>query len=215
MHRVKMHCSACWTLKPSWSSLHCCHLTVSFLNRSTAISPPIMAPRSTRTMAVLDLMSVYPIYIYDSPVRYPGGSVVAIPAGGHPTPKYSLKQFSLISSSSASGASCSLEGMDCRIDVLFLRVCFWADQHPDPIYSVDVAVPPGWSPRMYLGALRVTIGMHHVAISAPKRILGSTYSTLNFVHRMFGFSLPQALSILYGENVFRSVVGGFRSIILP
>jgi hypothetical protein len=168
-----------------------------------------MAPRSTRTMAVLDLMSEYPIYIYDSPVRYPGGSVVAIPGGGHPTPKYSPRQFSSISSSSASGSSCSLEGMvDCSIDVLFVRVCFWSDQDPDPIHSVEVAVPPGWSPRMYLGALRVTIRNHHGVISAPKRILGSTYSTLNFVHRMFGFSLSHAVSILYGENAFRSVFGG-------
>jgi hypothetical protein len=71
-----------------------------------------------------------------------------------------------------------------------------------------VAVPPGWSPRMYLGALRVTIRHHQVVISAPKRILGSTYATLNFVHRMFGFARSQADSILYRENAFRSVFGG-------
>jgi hypothetical protein len=200
-HKTRpFHFHAMLLVKISFSFRNWSFCVITLLSPHHFLFKQIMAPRSTRTTAVLDLLGEYPIYIYDSPVRYPFASVVKTPVPR--TPKYSTKQFSSISLSSTT--YCSVEGSDA----IFLRVCFWSDEHPDPIFSVNVAVPPGWSPRMYLGALRVTIWKHLVVISAPKRILGSTYATLNFVHHMFGFSRSRAISILYGENAFRSVFGG-------
>lgn len=168
-----------------------------------------MAPRCTRTKAVLDLTPILlSVYIFNEPIGHRGHSLLAALRSNDPTSQVS--QFNSISTTRAKPHELP-DGARLR-GLVYITVSFWVEDSVHPVFSVQVPVPQDWTPRLYLACLNVTIREHQLVICAPKRYEQSTVITLNAVHSMFHWSVLEVTNQVKNQNAFMYVFGGKCSL---
>ena len=75
----------------------------------------------------------------------------------------------------------------------------------------DVVVPASWTPKMYLGALSLSLSRHHVISLSMISLNGQKYKSLNDVHWLFSEAAGTAQEIntsLVTSAAFVHVFGG-------
>jgi hypothetical protein len=75
----------------------------------------------------------------------------------------------------------------------------------------DVVVPASWTPKMYLGALSLSLSRHHVISLSMISLNGRKYKSLNDVHWLFSEAAGTAQEIntsLVTSAAFVHVFGG-------
>ncbi len=85
------------------------------------------------------------------------------------------------------------------------------NQYARPEIHHDVIVPASWTPKMYLGALSLSLSRHPVISLSLISINGKKYKSLNDIHWLFSESAGTAKEIktsLITAAAFIHVFGG-------
>lgn len=163
---------------------------------------------------MLDLQRpAIPIYVYRDPIGQNGASLMT--PFDVSDPSIEVHRFSSISARVADEEKVNDKPdgageATAMVQVQEFKISFWVDEDAHCIFSTRVAAPLGWSSRMYLAAINITIRRQNLVICSPKRILGGTYTTLNYVHSLYSITKEASLKMLQKENSFSYVLGGHR-----
>jgi hypothetical protein len=85
------------------------------------------------------------------------------------------------------------------------------NQYARPKIHRDVVVPVNWTPKMYLGALSLSLSRHHLILLSMISLHRRKYKSLNDVHWLFSESAGAAQEIntsLVTAAAFNYVFGG-------
>jgi hypothetical protein len=95
-------------------------------------------------------------------------------------------------------------------DPNFLELCitFFNDVNHLPKLEVNVIMPEGWTPKMYLAALNKSTKKHSVVSVELLRIEGQSYATVNELHWLFSATKEATHSRLNCSASYIRVSGG-------
>jgi hypothetical protein len=85
-----------------------------------------------------------------------------------------------------------------------LRVSFWLGDAAFPVHVVVILFPIGWTNRMYLAALKLSIDRKSLIVCDSE----ARQCRLNDVHLLFTGSVQNATLVLESQNAFWLVRGG-------
>jgi hypothetical protein len=110
-------------------------------------------------------------------------------------------------------STCRVSRIEANPKYLDLEVSFYpcdtrVDENVPPKLDVNVVMPHGWTPRMYLAALNKSIRKHSVLSLESIRIEGQNYVTINELQWLFSATKEATHSRLVCSASYIRVSGG-------